>query len=202
VLGLNIVNAALVPAFIGWPILRAFQRIMRAAQGESTAGGLAVACAVAAYVNVLLAACLFVLEFHLGHKGSVEIGPVVGGTIGVYAFVGIVEAIVTAGIVRALLARRPDLVMIAPPELRRSVRRRARPRPAIAGAGGTAGARGAAGVASGTVAERPATWPPPPPGCEPEPVRRTRRAGARVPAAEMPAPPLHASTDDVRRPPA
>lgn len=133
VLGLNIVNAALVPAFVGWPVLRGVQALIRRWQGTTTAGGLAAACAVAAYVNVVLAACLFVLEFHLGHKGSVQIGPVVGGTIGVYAFIGIVEAVVTAGIVRALLARRPDLVLIAPPELRATLRPPVRRRPAATG---------------------------------------------------------------------
>jgi cobalt/nickel transport system permease protein len=153
VLGLNIVNAALVPAFVGYPLLRATQAVVRRLRGRSTAGGLALACAVAAYVNVLIGACLFVLEFHLGHKGSVDIGPVVGGTVGVYAFVGIIEALVTAGIVRALLARRPDLVLIAPPELRPK-RRRPRPRPAAAGP-----------VVPPPVGSEP--WVPPPAGSEP-----------------------------------
>lgn len=133
VLGLNIVNAALVPAFIGWPILRGVQGVIRRFQGRSTREGLALACAIAAYVNVLLAAVLFVVEFHLGHKGSVRIEPIIGGTIGTYALIGIIEALVTAGIVRALLARRPDLVLIAPPELRASLRPPVRRRPSGAG---------------------------------------------------------------------
>nr|WP_246851643.1 energy-coupling factor ABC transporter permease [Patulibacter sp. SYSU D01012] len=185
VLGLNIVNAALVPAFVGWPILRGLQRLIRRRQGKDTAGGLAAACAAAAYVNVLLAALLFVTEFHLGHKGSIDIEPVVGGTVGVYAFVGVLEAVLTAGIVRALLARRPDLVMIAPPALRRP-RRRPRPRPATA-------------IAS--VPPPPGTAPrvPPPPGTEPRrPASsagdpRTPPAGAApqrpVPAADAPSGP-------------
>jgi cobalt/nickel transport system permease protein len=200
VLGLNIVNAALVPAFIGWPVLRGVQAVIRRWRGTTTAGGLAAACAVAAYVNVVLAACLFVLEFHLGHKGSVQIGPVVGGTIGVYALIGIVEAVVTAGIVRALLARRPDLVLIAPPELRASLRRPVRRRPAPSGphvppppgtepqrpavaapaADGAGGPGGPRAVVSpppgdgprGPLAPAPSVVPPPP-GCEPElPARR------------------------------
>lgn len=133
VLGLNIVNAALVPAFIGWPILRGVQGVIRRWQGRSTREGLALACAFAAYVNVLLAAVFFVVEFHLGHKGSVRIEPIIGGTIGTYALIGIIEALVTAGIVRALLARRPDLVLIAPPELRASLRPAVRRRPSTAG---------------------------------------------------------------------
>jgi cobalt/nickel transport system permease protein len=176
VLGLNIVNAALVPAFIGYPILRLIQTVVRRIRGRSTAGGLALACAVAAYVNVLLAACLFVLEFHLGHQGAVDIEPVIGGTIGVYAFVGVIEAIVTAGIVRALLARRPDLVLIAPPELRPK-RRRPRARPATAGprvpppAGSEPQGPRTAGVDS------EAATVPPPAGCEPQGPRTGGSAG-------------------------
>jgi cobalt/nickel transport system permease protein len=165
VLGLNIVNAALVPAFIGWPVLRGVQAVIRRWQGRSTAGGLALACAFAAYVNVLLAAVLFVVEFHLGHKGSVRIEPVIGGTIGTYALIGIVEALVTAGIVKALLARRPDLVLIAPPELRRSLRRPARRRPAPAG-----------------------PYVPPPPGTEPQRGRTGEPDPAAPTSTDGPAP--------------
>ena len=165
VLGLNIVNAALVPAFIGWPVLRGVQAVIRRWQGRSTRGGLALACAVAAYVNVLLAAILFVVEFHLGHKGSVRIEPIIGGTIGTYAVIGIIEALVTAGIVRALLARRPDLVLIAPPEMRRIARGPVRRRPQPAG-----------------------PRVPPPPGTEPQgpasTSARADRAGPTVPAAD------------------
>jgi cobalt/nickel transport system permease protein len=165
VLGLNIVNAALVPAFIGWPVLRGVQAVIRRWQGRSTTGGLAAACAVAAYVNVLLAACLFVVEFHLGHKGSVQLGPVVGGTIGTYALIGIAEAILTAGIVRALLARRPDLVLIAPPELRRSARPPVRRRPSPTGPR-VPPPPGTEPQGPAVVADEPA--PAPPSGCEPE----------------------------------
>lgn len=162
VLGLNVVNAALVPAFIGWPILRGVQGVIRRWKGTTTAGGLAAACAVAAYVNVLLAACLFVLEFQLGHKGSVRIEPVIGGTIGTFAIVGIIEAVVTAGIVRALLARRPDLVLIAPPELRRSLAKPVRRRPSSTGP--------KVPPPKGTEPQRsaPPPGPTPPQGREPE----------------------------------
>jgi cobalt/nickel transport system permease protein len=177
VLGLNIVNAALVPAFIGWPVLRGVQAVIRRWQGRSTAGGLALACAVAAYVNVVLAAVLFVVEFHLGHKGSVRIEPVIGGTIGTYALIGIAEALLTAGIVKALLARRPDLVLIAPPELRATLRRPVRRRPSPAGPRvppppGTEPQRSPTGDAApppGTEPHRPPTGDAaPPPGTEPQ----------------------------------
>ncbi|MEV4422412.1 energy-coupling factor ABC transporter permease [Patulibacter sp. NPDC049589] len=176
VLGLNIVNAGIVPAFIGWPLLRGVQAVIRRWQGRSTPGGLALACGVAAYVNVVLASLLFVTEFHLGHKGSVQIGPVIGGTVGTYALIGIAEALLTAGIVKALLARRPDLVLIAPPELRRTlrppVRRRPAPGPHVPPPPGTEPQRAAATAS-----------PPPPPGTEPQ-----RTAGTDGTAAGEPPP--------------
>jgi len=171
-LGLNMVNAALVPAFVGWPILRAVQRLGQSVRGRGSPGALAVACGAAAFVNVLLAASLFVAEYALGHKAPIDLGALAGTTIGTYALVAVIEAFATAGIVRALLARRPDLVLIAPPELRR-VRVRRRPAP-----------RSASTVPppAGTEPERARATVPPPPGCEPErptaPSPSTRRSSA------------------------
>ncbi|MDX8151561.1 energy-coupling factor ABC transporter permease [Patulibacter brassicae] len=156
-LGLNIVNSALVPAFLGWPILRGIQRAAQGLGGRGRPGPLALACGVAAFINVLLAASLFVVEYLVGAKVEIDRAALAGTTLGTYALVAVLEALLTAGIVRALLARRPDLVLIAPPELRRG-RRRRRPVPAQAGGG---------------------PYVPPPPGCEPErPPRRPPDAGA------------------------
>ncbi|WP_320670654.1 energy-coupling factor ABC transporter permease [Patulibacter defluvii] len=166
-LGLNIVNGALVPAFVGWPILRAIQRAVASVRGRGSPGGLALACGAAAFVNVVLASVLFVAEYALGHKTPIDLGALAGTTIGTYAVVAVIEAVITAGVVAALLARRPDLVLIAPPELRRP-QRRPRPTP-----------RAAASVPPPAGSEperaRPAA-PPPPPGCEPQ------RSTADVPA--------------------
>ena len=53
-LGLNIVNLALVPAFVGYPVLLALRRAP-----AHQRRGLSVACGLAAAVDVLLAAGIF-----------------------------------------------------------------------------------------------------------------------------------------------
>ncbi len=106
-LGLGIVNLALVPAFIGYPLLLALRRLLRPGPR-----GLAVAAGVAAWVSVMVAACLFTAEFALGHAVSIDLGAIAASAIGAYALIGIVEGVVTALILRTLLAARPDLVRV------------------------------------------------------------------------------------------
>jgi cobalt/nickel transport system permease protein len=106
-LGLGIVNLALVPALIGYPLLLALRRV------RPTAGGVAVAAGVCAWLSVVLSACLFSLEFALGRVVSVDPSTVTAGVVGAYALIGIVEGVLTALILRALLGVRPDLVRVA-----------------------------------------------------------------------------------------
>ena len=60
-LGLGIVNLALVPAFVGYPLLLALRRVL-----PPTPRGLALAAGSRAWVVRLLAASIFVVEFALG----------------------------------------------------------------------------------------------------------------------------------------
>jgi cobalt/nickel transport system permease protein len=106
-LGLGIVNLALVPAFIGYPLLLALRRL------RPTPGGIAVAAGVCAWICVVLAACLFSLEFALGGMVDVDTGTVTAGVVGTYALIGIVEGVLTALVLRALMGVRPDLVRVA-----------------------------------------------------------------------------------------
>ncbi len=62
-LGLNIVNLALIPALVGYPLIVALRRVLPA-----TPRGLALACGCAAWVCVTLAAVVFVAEFALGAR--------------------------------------------------------------------------------------------------------------------------------------
>ncbi|MGI8846329.1 MAG: energy-coupling factor ABC transporter permease [Thermoleophilaceae bacterium] len=103
-LGLGIVNLALVPAFLGYPLLLALRRI------RPTPGGLAVAAGVCAWLSVVVAACLFSAEFAFGHQVAIDPGRVTAGVVGAYALIGILEGVLTALILRALLGVRPDLV--------------------------------------------------------------------------------------------
>ena len=112
-LGLAIVNLALVPAFVGAPLLHLLRRAL-----PRTPTGIAAAAGVSAWVCVVLAATLFFAEFALGAVVDIDLTTVGETTIGVYAVIGVVEGLLTAFILRAVLGMRPDLVRIGD-ELRR-----------------------------------------------------------------------------------
>ena len=82
-LGLTIVNLALVPALVGYPLLLALRRVLPA-----TPRGLALACGIAAWVCVMLAAGVFVVEFALGAaRGDRPHARSRSGTLGAYAVI-------------------------------------------------------------------------------------------------------------------
>ncbi|MGH3831135.1 MAG: energy-coupling factor ABC transporter permease [Pseudonocardiaceae bacterium] len=107
-LGVNVVNLALVPAVIGYPVLLGLRRLLR--RGPT---GTAVAAGVAAAVAVLAAAVLFTAEYAVGGVAGIPPRTVAVTTIGVYALIAVVEGLVTALVVRALLTVRADLVRVA-----------------------------------------------------------------------------------------
>jgi cobalt/nickel transport system permease protein len=102
-LGLTITNLALVPAFAGYPLLLALRRALP----------VAAACGVAAGVDVLLAAAIFVTEVSLGAAAGVDMSALAWSTMGAYAAIALAEGAITAVIVSALLGVRPDLVRVA-----------------------------------------------------------------------------------------
>jgi cobalt/nickel transport system permease protein len=101
-LGLTITNLALVPAFVGYPLILGLRRVV----------SLPAACAVAAVADVMLAALIFTGEVMLGAAVHINKGALAASTLGAYAVISVVEATITALIVRALLAVRPDLVRV------------------------------------------------------------------------------------------
>src|SRR4051812_33464767 len=107
-LGLTIVTLALVPAFAGYPLAVALGRVL-----GRTPKGLAIACGIAAAIAVELSALTFVGEFWLGHAVPIDLNEIAWSTLGAYAIVAVVEGVLTALVVRALLSVRPDLVRIA-----------------------------------------------------------------------------------------
>jgi cobalt/nickel transport system permease protein len=115
-LGLAIFNVALLPAAVGYPLLRLLGRVL-----PPTPTGVGVAAGLAAWVCVVLAASAFFAEFALWAVVDVDLTVVAGGTLGVYALLGLVEAVLTALILRAVLGVRPDLVRVG-----EEVRRRRR----------------------------------------------------------------------------
>jgi cobalt/nickel transport system permease protein len=106
-LGVNVVNLALVPAVVGYPVLLGLRRVL-----SRRPTGTAVAAGVAAAVSVLSAAVLFTAEYALGGAAGVPLRTVAVSTIGVYALVAVLEGLVTALVVRALLTLRADLVHV------------------------------------------------------------------------------------------
>jgi len=114
VLGVNLVNLALVPAVVGYPVLLGLRRLLAGVRGCGTHAGTAIACGVAASVSVVTASVLFTAEYAVGGAAGVPLRTVAVSTIGVYAVVAVFEGIVTALVIRALLALRADLVQVAP----------------------------------------------------------------------------------------
>lgn len=107
-LGLNVVNLALVPSAVGYPVLLGLRRLLP--RGSM---GVVVAAGVAATVSVLAAAVLFTAEYAVGGTAGVPVRTVALSTIGVYAVVAVIEGVVTALMVRGLLTLRADLVPLA-----------------------------------------------------------------------------------------
>ena len=107
-LGINVVNLALVPAAVGYPVLLGLRRVLR--RGPT---GTSVAAGAAAAVSVLAAAVLFTAEYALGGAAGIPVRTVAVSTIGVYALVAALEAVITALVLRGLLALRADLVQVA-----------------------------------------------------------------------------------------
>lgn len=113
-LGLAIVNLALVPAFVGYPLLQALRRAL-----PKTPTGIAVGAAICAWLCVVLAALLFFAEFALGAVVDIDLHAVGFSIVGVYALIGLAEGLITALILRAVLGVRPDLVRVGE-DLRRA----------------------------------------------------------------------------------
>jgi cobalt/nickel transport system permease protein len=99
-LGATITVLALVPAFVGYPLLLALRKPLP----------LHLAAGMTAALCVLVSAGLFVLFMTLGSKSGIDRGTFASVTFGAYAVVALIEGVVTALLVRALLSIRPDLV--------------------------------------------------------------------------------------------
>jgi cobalt/nickel transport system permease protein len=108
-LGVNVVNLALVPAAVGYPVLLGLRQLLP--RGPT---GTAVAAGIAAAVSVLTAAVLFSAEYAVGGVAGIPFHTVAVSIVGVYALVAVLEGLVTALVVRGLLAVRADLVQVAP----------------------------------------------------------------------------------------
>jgi cobalt/nickel transport system permease protein len=104
-LGLNVLNMALVGAFAAYLLFVGLRRLLPARPGS-----VAVAAGVAAGLSVVVASAAFAIEYAIGGSGGASVATVVGAMVGVHTLIGIGEGVITALVVSAVLATRPDLV--------------------------------------------------------------------------------------------
>ena len=100
-LGLNIFNLAILPALLGYPLILLLRRV----------APLPIACrGIAAFSVVVVASVCFVAESAIGASETVDIGTLAGTIIGTYAVIAVIEGVLTALVVKALLGVRPELL--------------------------------------------------------------------------------------------
>lgn len=104
-LGYNVLNMAIIPAYGGYAVFRLFRRLV-----PRTTGGVVGATGIAAWVSVVMSAVAFSIQWLFGATAPVAFDDVFMAMVGVHALIGIGEAIISALIVAAVLASRPDLV--------------------------------------------------------------------------------------------
>ncbi len=104
-LGYNVFNMAVVTSLGGWAVFRGARRLLPA-----SSAGVTAAAAVAGFASVLLSAISFSLMWLFGASAAVPFDRVFTAMVGVHAIIGVGEALITAGVVAAVLAVRPDLV--------------------------------------------------------------------------------------------
>ena len=104
-LGINVLLIAVVPAFGGFAIFATLGRLLPRRRWSVTASA-----SIAAGLSVPAAAAVFVMLYSLGGNGVAPVSTVMWAMVGVHSFIGIGEAVITAVVVSAVLAVRPDLV--------------------------------------------------------------------------------------------
>ncbi|MFN8126420.1 MAG: energy-coupling factor ABC transporter permease [Candidatus Nanopelagicales bacterium] len=104
-LGLNIVNMAIIAPVVAWVIFRLVVRTFGDGRGSIGAGAW-----FAGWLSVLGAVGGFLVEFALGGTTAIDLGAVVAAMLSVHVLIGAVEGVITALIVLAVAATRPDLV--------------------------------------------------------------------------------------------
>jgi cobalt/nickel transport system permease protein len=104
-LGLNVFNMAIIGAIGGWYLYRLVLGVM-----PGRAGTVPVAAGITAGISVVLAALGFTLQYAIGGEGGTAITTVLGAMVGVHVLIGIGEGLITALVVGAVTASRPDLV--------------------------------------------------------------------------------------------
>lgn len=104
-LGLNVFNMAVLAGLAGWLVFRTSMAML-----PKRAPSLLAASMIAAWASVVASSLGFVAQYALGGRGLVDLETVFSAMVGVHALIGIGEGIITATVVGAVLAVRPDMV--------------------------------------------------------------------------------------------
>jgi cobalt/nickel transport system permease protein len=107
-LGANVLNMGVLGALLAGFALAGLVRVLPA-----TRSGYLSAVAAVAWLAVMASAGVTSLE--LAASGTVPLDTVLPAMLGVHAFIGVGEAVITVAAVGAVLASRPDLIWIRPP---------------------------------------------------------------------------------------
>lgn len=103
-LGTNITLMGIVTVLAGWWVFRGLMLVLPGRRWSVVASA-----AVGAFLSVPAAAVVFVLLFAVGGQAPVPLGTVLAAMVGWHSVIGVGEAVITALVVSAVLAARPDL---------------------------------------------------------------------------------------------
>ncbi|MCR2793018.1 energy-coupling factor ABC transporter permease [Microbacterium sp. zg.Y625] len=104
-LGTNITLMGVVTVLVGWWV---FRGVVAVAPGRTSA--VPLGAALGAFASVPAAAAVFAALFAIGGTVAVPTGTVFAAMVGWHAVIGVGEAVITALVVSAVVATRPDLV--------------------------------------------------------------------------------------------
>lgn len=110
-LGANVVNMGVLGALLAGCLLIVARRLLPHSRRVFLGG-----VAVASWLAVMAGAAAASVE--LAISGTVPLGTVLPAMLGVHALIGVGEAVIAVAAVAAVLASRPDLVALAPEELK------------------------------------------------------------------------------------
>ena len=100
-LGTNVLLLGIVAVWVGWAGAGLVRRF---------SANVALAGAVGAFLSVPAAALVFTGLYAVGGVVAVPMGALAATMLGVHALIGIGEAVITFGVLAAVVASRPDLV--------------------------------------------------------------------------------------------
>ena len=107
-LGTNITLMGLITVLVGYFLTKALLKVM-----PRRAGSVVPAATVGALVSVPVAALAFTGLYAIGGAVDIPLGKLATAMVGWHVLVGIGEAVITAAVLSAVVATRPDLVYAA-----------------------------------------------------------------------------------------